>query len=126
MSFRYRGTGLSGWLCRAGFIRFVVDRDNDTGFQLMERGRADGSFHLYPIFPFVGERRVQQPMVQPSVICQDQQSFTVEIQPADRIALVGTGKKSFNVALLSWERIAREPGMVCIRCSSDARLAICI
>jgi hypothetical protein len=109
MSFRYRGIGVDqAGFGRAGGIRFIIDRDGDPGFQAVERGGADGSFYLNPIFPLVGERRVQQPVVQPPVICQDQQSFTVEIQPADRIDIGRDGEEIFQCRLAFLRRELRE------------------
>ena len=100
ISFRHLGIGddqlrLGG----SGGVGFSVDRDSDAGFQLAERGGVDGAFHLYPIFPLVCEGGVQQPMVHPPVIGQDQQSFTVEIQPADGVDIGRHGKEVFQYGL---------------------------
>jgi hypothetical protein len=75
---------------------FAVDADRNTGFQLMDRGGRDRAFHLDPVFPVMPEAGIEQPVVQGSVIGQDEQSFTVVVQAADRIAIGRYGEEIFQ------------------------------
>src|SRR6185437_2464203 len=84
----------------AGSVRFAVDGDRYSHLQLAQGDSGEGAFHLYPIFPLVREPRIQQPVIQGRVIGQDQQSFTVEIQPADRIAIRRNREKILQRTLL--------------------------
>jgi len=92
----FRGAVEFFYLAWAGGIGFAIDVDRYSGMKHLQSGIIDRSLYLHPVFPFVRKFGVEQTMVQLFVIGQQQKSFTVEIQAANGIHVIGHREKIFQ------------------------------
>jgi len=97
VSHRYGRLGVETFsLASTGGVGFAIYFDGDACAEKLQGLLVYRTVYLYPIFPFVGEFRVQQAMVELFIVGQQQETFAVEIQAANGIHVLRHGEKIFQ------------------------------